>query len=86
MLTTNVAEAPSVTAVASAIDSSGAASPSLIVPVAVVPSLASVAFTGALSFTVNVSSASSTASSTVATVTVFAVSPAANVSVPLTDV
>ena len=77
MLTTNVAE------VICDRQAPAAASPSLIVPVA---PLASVAFTGALSFTVNVSSASSTASSTVATVTVFAVSPAANVSVPLTDV
>ena len=48
---------------ASAIDSSGGSSLSLMVPVAVVPSLASVAFTGLLSLTVKVSpSASSTVS------------------------
>ena len=52
MLTTNDAVAPSITAVASAIDSTAGSSLSLIVPVAVVPSGASVAFTGLLSFTV----------------------------------
>ena len=84
MLTTNEAEAPSVTAAALAIDSSVGSSLSLMVPVAVVPSLASVAFTGVLSLTLKVSpSASSTESSTVATVTVFVVAAASNVSVPL---
>ena len=60
---------------------------SVIVPVASVPSVASVAFTGLLSFTLNVSpSASSTVSFAVTTVTVFVVAPATNVSAPLVDV
>ena len=94
MLTTNDAVAPSITAVASPIDSTAGSSLSVIVPVAVVPSVASVAFTGLLSFTVNVyrvstsgaPSASSTVSFAVTTVTVFVVAPASNVSVPLVDV
>ena len=49
--------------------------------------VASVAFTGLLSFTLNVSpSASSTVSFAVTTVTVFVVAPASNVSAPLVDV
>ena len=90
---------PSITAVASPIDSTAGSSLSLIVPVVgqlaprpadSVPSGASDRVHGIkalLSFTVNVSpSASSTVSFAVTTVTVFVVAPAANVSAPLVDV
>ena len=67
-------------------DSVGVASSSLIVPVAVPIPLASVAFTGLLSRSSNCSAASSRLSSATVTATVFVVSPAANVSVPLAAV
>ena len=83
--TSNVTPAPS-SALAAALASptSGVASSSLIVLVAV--PLASVAFTGPLSLSSNCSSGSSSESSVTDTDTVFSVSPAANVSVPLAAV
>ena len=82
-VTTNCAAAPSVTAVAFAIDRTGRASSSLIVPVAVFASDFSVAFVGLLRVTVNASVGSLRVSSVVATETVFVVSAGANVSMVL---
>ena len=85
IVTSNVAVTPSVTVCASAIDSTGASVSSSIRAVAV--AVPTVAFSGLLSVTVNVSPSSSSSSSVLVTTSiVFASSPAANVKVPLADV
>ena len=77
--TTNVAAVPSTTTGVPVMLTSGGSSLSLIVPVAVVPPVASSAFPGALNVTVNVSpSASSNPSAVVATLIVCAVTPDLN--------
>ena len=84
IVTSNLAVTPSVTVCASAIDRTGASVSSSCSVAVAVPS---VAFSGLLSVTVNVSpSASSSSSVLVTTSIVFAVSPAVNVSVPPADV
>ena len=82
--TVNSAVAPSLTAAASSIDSSGASSSSVIVPTPV-PS-ATVAPVGALSSTVNVSSDSASSSCSVCTTICRETSPTPNVRLPCASV